>query len=87
MRISHIYYHPQFRRSFLNLPVDIQKVAEVKIALFRDNPFSSTLKTHKLHGKLKNHWSFVVKGQYRVVFIFERIDVIFLDIGPHDIYK
>ena len=87
MKISNIYYHPQFRRSFLNLPEEIQKIAEKRIILFKNNPFVLSLKTHKLHGKLKEHWSFTVKGQYRIIFIFENNDVIFLDIGFHDIYK
>lgn len=87
MRISNIYYHPQFRKSFLDLPESIQGIAKVKIILFKNNPFDPSLKTHKLHGKLRNQWSFTIKGQYRVVFIFEKTDVIFLDIGVHDIYK
>ncbi len=88
MQISNIYYHPQFRKSFLNLPEDLQKIARVKIVLFRNSPFNSALKTHRLHGKLKNHWSFTVKGQYRIIFIFQQeSDVIFLDIGPHNIYN
>jgi len=87
MKISHVYYHPKFRRSFLNLPDDIQAIAETKTILFKTNPFNSALKTHKLHGKLKDHWSFTIKGQYRIVFIFEKTDAILLDIGAHDIYK
>jgi mRNA-degrading endonuclease YafQ of YafQ-DinJ toxin-antitoxin module len=87
MRISNIYYHPQFRKSFLDLPENIQSIAKIKIILFKNNPFDPSFKTHKLHGKLKNQWSFAVKGQYRVVFIFEKTDAIFLDIGNHDIYK
>ena len=78
MPVPNIYYHPQFRKSFLNLTADLQSIAKEKIILFKHNPFDVSLETHKLHGKLKNHWSFTVKGRYRVVFIF---------IGPHDIYK
>lgn len=87
MGVSRIYYHPQFQRSFLSLPDDVQKAAKIKIILFKNDPFDFSLKTHKLHGKLKNHWSFTIKGQYRVLFIFEKADVILLDIGPHDIYN
>lgn len=87
MKIFSIYYHPQFRRSFLILPEEIQKAAKLKIILFKNNPFAYSLKTHKLFGKLKEHWSFVVKGQYRVIFIFEKNNAIFIDIGTHDIYK
>ena len=87
MKISRIYYHPQFRRSFLGLPDDVQKIVEGKVILFKNNPFDPILRTHKLHGKLRNHWSFSIKGQYRIIFIFEKNDAILLDIGVHDIYK
>jgi len=87
MKILNIYYHPQFRRSFSNLPREIKETAKRKIILFKNNPFATLLETHKLRGKLKEQWSFTVKGQYRIVFIFENNNVIFLDIGVHDIYR
>ena len=87
MKISNIYYHPQFRKSFSGLPKDIQRKARVRIKIFRENPFYPLLDTHKLHGKLKEQWSFCVKGQYRIIFIFDNNDATLLDIGPHDIYK
>ncbi|MBI2038341.1 MAG: type II toxin-antitoxin system RelE/ParE family toxin [Candidatus Nealsonbacteria bacterium] len=87
MKISGIYFHPQFRKSFLFLPADIRDKAKEKVKIFRENPFHPSLDTHKLHGKLKDKWSFCIKGQYRIIFIFDNKDAIFLDIGPHDIYK
>ncbi|MDP2864073.1 MAG: type II toxin-antitoxin system RelE/ParE family toxin [bacterium] len=87
MKISNIYYHPQFRKSFLRLPKEVKRKAKSRIKIFKENPFHSLLDTHKLHGKLKEHWSFCVKGQYRILFIFDDGDATFLDIGPHDIYK
>ena len=87
MKIYRVYYHPQFRRSLLALPKEVQKIADRKIFLFKNNPFKGILKTHKLSGKLNNHWSFTIKSQYRVIFIFDNNDVIFLDIGSHDIYR
>ncbi|TSC58834.1 MAG: hypothetical protein Greene041679_36 [Parcubacteria group bacterium Greene0416_79] len=35
---------------------------------FLENPFYPHLATHKLHGKYKEYWSFIVIGQYRVLF-------------------
>jgi len=87
MKISSIYYHPQFRKSFLRLPKDIQRKAKARIKIFQENAFHSSLDTHKLRGKLKQQWSFSIKGQYRILFIFDDSDVIFLDTGAHDIYK
>jgi len=87
MKSSAIYYHPQFRKSFLRLPKDVQRKAKTRIKIFKENPFHPSLDTHKLHGKLKQQWSFCIKGQYRILFIFDNSDIAFLDIGPHDIYK
>ncbi len=55
--------------------------------MFRKNKFDPRLETHKLHGKLKDLWSFSVGNKYRIVFEFDNSDVIFLDIGDHDLYK
>jgi len=45
-----IIYSPKFAREYKNLPLEIKKIAEVKEAIFRSNPFDAHLKTHKLHG-------------------------------------
>lgn len=82
-----IYYHPQFFKSYKLLDKNIKRKAEIKEKIFRKNPFNSSLKTHKLKGKLKNQWSFSVDNQYRIIFEFDNSDVIFLDIGTHKIYK
>lgn len=87
MKILNIYYHPQFRKSFLRLPKNIQRKAKDRVKTFKANPFHPSLDAHKLHGKLKEQWSFCVKGQYRILFVFDNSDVTFLDIGLHDIYK
>lgn len=82
-----IYYHPQFFKSYKLLDKNIKRKAEIKEKIFRENLFNSSLKTHKLKGKLKNQWSFSVDNQYRIIFEFDDSDVIFLDIGTHKIYK
>ncbi len=82
-----IYYHPQFAKSYKLLDKQIKTKAETKEKLFRENTFHYSLKTHKLVGKLKNQWSFSVDNKYRILFEFDSRDVIFLDIGTHEIYK
>jgi addiction module RelE/StbE family toxin len=82
-----IFYHPRFKRTYKKLSAEIKSKAEIKEVLFRDNPFDSRLDTHKLHGKLKNQWSFSVDKKYRILFEFDNSDVIFLDIGDHNLYK
>ena len=56
--------------------------------MFRKDPFTPILATHKLGGKLKNYWSYSVDEQYRVLFRFAKGNtVIYFDIGTNDIYK
>lgn len=67
--------------------MEVQRKAEGKEKLFRENPFHPLLRTHKLKGRLADLYSFSVDATYRVVFKFYNSDVIFLDIGSHDIYR
>ncbi len=61
-----------------------------RVALFLEDRQSPTLKDHKLSGKLNNHRSFSITGDYRVVYIEEEKEILFLfvDIGTHNqVYK
>lgn len=82
-----IFYHPRFKKSYKKLSAELKSKAEIKEKLFRNNPFHPVLDTHKLHGRLKNQWSFSIDKKYRLLFEFHNSDIIFLDIGDHEIYK
>ena len=85
-----IYVYTRYRRSYKNLDPQLQKLADQRISLFRHSPFDSRLDTHRLHGKLKNQWSFSVDARTRILFEFldkKKEDVVFLDVGDHSIYK
>ncbi len=57
----------------------------INLERFENNPFESSLKTHKLSGKLEGLWSFVVEYDCRVIFKFlEENKVLLIDIGSHD---
>lgn len=81
-----IYFHPGFKISYKKLPEEVKKKAEKKESIFRKDPFDPRLKTHKLHGKLKNYWSFSIDDKYRILFEFDNSDAIFLDVGGHSLY-
>ena len=56
-----------------------------RLKLFADNQFDPTLKTHKLHGKLKNYWAFSVDYDYRILFRYnEDSSISLINIGDHD---
>ena len=60
------------------------KIAEA-LDFFVQHPFHPSLRTHKLSGKLKNFWSFVVEYDCRIVFQFlEDGNALLIDIGKHD---
>ena len=60
------------------------KIAQA-LERFVDNPFHPSLRTHKLSGKLKDFWAFVVEYDCRIVFQFLDSEyIVLIDIGKHD---
>ena len=83
-----IYLTSYFKKEFKRLPKQVRQKTEEKEKIFRNNPFSLILNTHKLHGKYKEYWAFTVVGQYRIMLAFSGGGFVdFINIGPHDIYK
>jgi len=88
LHILKVHITSDFEKSFRKLPVHIQNLAIKKDKWFRVNPFDKRLHTHKLKGELKNYWSYYVDHKYRILFHFLNNDeVIYYDIGSHDIYR
>ncbi len=83
-----IYPTSQFRKAFKKLPNTIKEKATIKDEVFRKNSFVLTLQTHKLEGKLKDYWAYSIDNNYRVLFSFvSKNEVIYFNIGTHEIYK
>lgn len=88
VKIRRIYYTPTFEEHWEGLLAKAKKKAEKKEKLFRQNAFQSSLLTHKLRGKLRDYWSFSIDYHTRVVFRFlKNGEVLFVDVGTHEIYK
>ena len=87
MRILVARTTPIFDRHYKKLPLKIKWKAKEREQIFRESPFDSLLRTHKLHGKDKDSWAFWIDYKYRIKFIFlNEKEVLFLDIGTHDMY-
>lgn len=83
-----IEYSTNFIREFKKLSPSIKKQAVKAERIFKENPFSSKLKTHKLTGKLQNLWAFSINYHDRIIFEFVgKHKVVFYRIGSHDVYK
>lgn len=88
MRIKTIRATSLFERHYRKLPQRVKEAARKRELAFRENPFGSTLRTHRLHGKEKDAYAFWIDYSYRIKFIFlDEETVLFLDIGTHDIYS
>ena len=87
-RIKNIEYSRRFLKSLKKLSIKIVNQAQEKEKIFRENPFNLILKTHKLTGREKEAWAFWINYTYRIKFLFlNDEEVLFLDIGTHEIYK
>jgi len=83
-----ILYLPKFARQYRKLPENIKDLAEVKEKIFRQNPHDPKLKMHKLHGELRDFWSFSLDRRYRIIFDFiGKNTARFYSVGDHDIYE
>ena len=68
----------------------LQREAEKKETLFRQNPFDSRLKTHKLSGALEGFYAFSISNTHRIIFDFAESDshtARFYQVGTHDLYR
>ena len=83
-----IEYSPKFKKRFQKLPREVKEEAVLREKIFRQNPFDQKLKTHKLHGTLKEYWAFSISYNYRIGFTFVTGKLArFHDVGTHDIYR
>lgn len=81
----------RFWESFYALPSWQKDSTRKAWKIFKENPFDSRLRPHKIH-KLSAHFGRTihavdVEGDLRVVFYIEGDVVVTVDIGTHAIYR
>lgn len=84
-----IEYSPEFVRRFKKLSKEVKLKAIEKEKIFRNNYLDSSLKTHKLHGKLSGKLAFSIDVKNRIIFSLSSGSpkiARFHSIGGHDIY-
>ena len=87
MKVTKITWDSGFKRAYKRKVKGNEQLKKLwnAMALFQEDPFHSSLKTHKLTGKLKGLWAFAVSYDCRVVFSFlSQNEVLLIDIGAHD---
>lgn len=91
-RVKNIVFDAAFERNFNSyrkrLPDKKLDNLKKRLLIFKENPFDSRLKTHKLKGNLKDYWSFSISHSDRILFRFmDNETVFFIDVGNHSVYK
>jgi mRNA-degrading endonuclease YafQ of YafQ-DinJ toxin-antitoxin module len=82
-----VFYTPHFKREAKQLPRGLRSLVEERLRLFISDPHHSSLKLHKLTGKLKEYWAFSIDYQLRVILSFEgKTKIVLHSIGDHSIY-
>jgi len=81
----------RFWESFYALPPDQKDSTRRAWKIFKENPFDSRLRSHKIH-KLsarfgRTIYAVEIEADLRVVFYLEADVVITVDIGAHTIYR
>ena len=77
-----------FKHEFTNLPLEIQKIARSKFALFSNNWRHPSLRCHKLEGVTWHGlqvFDLAVTDRYRVLFVIDHDVIVSFSIGPHSI--
>lgn len=84
-----VAYSPKFIRLVNSLsPAQQDEVLE-KIELFKDKKNHQMLKVHKLHGRLKEQYSFSVNYRTRITFVYlstKQKEAYLLTVGDHEVY-
>jgi addiction module RelE/StbE family toxin len=88
MKPKKVKYSPTFFKALKKFPKSQLKFLALKEKIFLEDPFDPRLKTHKLRGELKNHYSFSVSYHWRIVFHFQDENTIIFDtVGTHAVYR
>ena len=78
----------RFKREFKGLPIEIQRMARAKFALFTSNWRHPSLRCHKLEGVTwHGHQVFDLSltARHRVLLVIDREVIVSFSVGPHGI--
>lgn len=83
-----ISFKPSFIRQMNKLEKSLVDEVFYKIDILKNSKDMASLKIHKLHGQMKDLWSFSVNYKIRIVFKYEsKKEIVLLAIGDHEIYN
>ncbi len=86
--MTKVYFSSTFQKAYkkrVKRSITADRFKE-KLDLFINDPYTPSLKTHKLSGHLKGFYAFSIEYDLRIVFKFiDKNEAVFTDIGKHDV--
>jgi mRNA-degrading endonuclease YafQ of YafQ-DinJ toxin-antitoxin module len=70
--------------AFIHRHLEFNAETRVAMDLIAKDPRASSLRTHRLKGPLAECFASRLSREYRIVYVFDAVHVVFLDIGTHD---
>lgn len=79
-----IKFSKRYKKQYKKLPPQIQTQTKERIRLWRQDPYNSLLRLHKLEGKLAGYFSINITGDIRALYEVIDDEVYLYDlIGSH----
>ena len=85
-KVTAFQFSKRFKKEYNDLPKEIQKAFDEKLALFLKKMSHPSLRVKRIQGT-KNRWEGSITMKYRFTFEFLEDGVLFRAIGTHDILK
>ena len=82
-----VLYTARFLRSFNKLPNAVQRDVEKAIVQFGKSPKHTSLRLHKLSGRMKKYHAFSANYNHRVVVKLNKHNAYCMDVGDYSVYK
>ncbi len=86
MKLLKTEFYSKKERAFLKKHSNLFEKYKETLKKLKTDPFSDSLKTHKLKGNLKDFYACSINYEYRIVFIIliQDDEITLFDVGTHD---
>ncbi len=86
MKLSKTFHYTKVEKKFFKKHKDLLQKYVVVLKQLQQDPFESSLKTHKLKGNLAEYYACSLTYEYRIVLIIKIVDdeLVLMNIGSHD---
>jgi mRNA-degrading endonuclease YafQ of YafQ-DinJ toxin-antitoxin module len=83
-----VLYTARFLRSYSKLSASVKSDIDSAVQVFKKNPkHPSSIRFHKLQGRMKEYHAFSANYSYRVVVKLDKRIAYCMDVGNHSVYE